>query len=122
MRPIIILLIAAAVATTIGASHGEARTLTLSQPDRQMCRSKGGHEGRAPFGAPICIPAFTDSGKVCSSEADCQGRCLSEAPENWQAVASGTPAVGHCESEKTMFGCHANVENGKLAEVYGCED
>jgi hypothetical protein len=94
----------------------------LSKSEAQVCLSRGGHESRAPFGTPICQIPYADAGKACSGGANCQGRCLSDAPDHPQSVAIGMPVAGRCEAESSTFGCHARVENGKLAEEYICED
>ena len=94
----------------------------LSLTDKSICEKSGGHESREPFGAPICVPAFKDGGKACVRKADCEGRCLSDAPDNYKQFTIGSPVSGQCEREATMFGCHANVEEGKLTQAYFCED
>jgi len=88
----------------------------------RQCLADEGRESRTPFGTPICQISFKDGGKRCSGKSDCMGRCLSNAPENWQVVPIGTSVAGFCESEKSTFGCHANVQGGVLAESYFCED
>ncbi|MFM5918225.1 MAG: hypothetical protein ACKOOL_11930 [Novosphingobium sp.] len=104
-----------------GSCERPSRWPRMSLTDKSVCEKSGGHEGREPFGAPICVPAFKDGGKTCLRKADCEGRCLSDAPDNYKQFTTGSPVTGQCESEATMFGCHANVEEGKLTEDYFCE-
>ncbi|HEY1606521.1 MAG TPA: hypothetical protein VGF77_13090 [Allosphingosinicella sp.] len=112
---------AAALLALVGGCDLHRRP-TLSKNEQQLCISRGGHESRGGFGEPICQVHFADAGKVCTGKADCQGQCLSDAPDNSQNVPVGTPVVGHCAAESNTFGCYAPVENGKLAEEYGCVD
>jgi hypothetical protein len=109
---------------TVGTADCVPKSLPkLSAVEAQECRRSGGYESRAPFGGPFCQADYPDGGKTCSGKTDCLGRCLSNPPEgNIFAVPIGTPAVGHCEAQKETFGCHANVEGGKLAETYWCSD
>jgi len=103
-------------------SCAEKRRKVLSAVEAQQCRAQGGYESRAPFGTPICQIRYADAGKTCTGKADCFGRCLSDAPDNASALAVGTSVAGRCEAAKQTFGCHARVEDGKLAEPYYCED
>lgn len=110
-----------AFALTLANCAG-ARQSGLSAPDLAQCRSSGGYESVSPFGFPFCQRDYADGGKVCQSKSDCTGRCLSEAPENAGTVAVGSVVAGRCEPQKSTFGCHGRIENGKLAEPYFCED
>ena len=110
-----------AFALTLANCAG-ARHWGLSAPDLAQCRSGGGYESSSPFGSPICQKDYADGGKVCRSRTDCTGRCLSDAPENAGAVAVGSVVTGRCEPQRSTFGCHGEVENGKLAEPYICDD
>ncbi|GAA0335653.1 hypothetical protein GCM10009087_52650 [Sphingomonas oligophenolica] len=98
------------------------RPPTLAEDEARVCLERGGHQSRAPFGPPVCQLPYADAGKACSGKADCRGECLSDAPEHANIVAIGTPVAGRCEAGTNTFGCYARVENGKLAERYGCTD
>lgn len=110
---------ALAIAMTNCAGTGQTR---LSPSDLAQCSSSGGYESVAPFGPPFCQIDYTDGGKVCQSKSDCTGRCLSDAPEIAGTVAVGSVVTGRCEPQRSTFGCHGRVENGRLAEPYICAD
>jgi hypothetical protein len=104
--------------SALGCTQPYQAKLTGAQ--RRQCQADGGFESRSPFGGPFCQFRYSDGGKVCRGKADCSGQCLSDPPENPQGVEVGTPIAGRCEAERSTFGCHARVEDGKLAEVYTC--
>lgn len=112
-----IIVFAFTLANCAGVRHSR-----LSSSDLAQCRSSGGYESVSPFESSICQKDYADGGKLCQSTSDCTGRCLSEAPENAAVVAVGSVVIGRCEPHQSTFGCHARVENGKLAEPYICED
>lgn len=115
------MLVAAASAATLSSCDLHRRP-TLSKEEASSCVGQGGRESRAPFGTPICQILYRDAGKTCSGKADCQGQCLSDAPERANSVRIGTPVAGKCEAETSTFGCYGKVEDGKLAEAYACVD
>jgi len=106
-----------------GCAHAHLPYAHLSAAQAKQCRADGGYESRGGFGEPICQVRYADGGKPCLNKSDCLGRCISDAPDgDMRAVAAGTPVSGHCAAEKEIFGCYANVEDGKLVEGYFCDD
>ena len=87
-----------------------------------VCRVPGEYQSVSPFGYPICQKDYADAGKPCRGEADCEGRCLGEVPEDVRSVRVGDPLAGRCEAQRSTFGCHGHVEDGKLARPFICED
>lgn len=116
------LMLVAAISVATLSSCDLHRRPTLSKEEASSCAGQGGRESRAPFGMPICQISYRDAGKTCSGKADCQGQCLSDAPEQAHSVRIGTPVAGKCAAETSTFGCYGKVEDGKLAEAYACVD
>lgn len=104
------------------ASCADPRERGLNPAERTACRASGGYESVSAFGFPICQIDYADAGNVCSSASDCTGRCLAEAPTEPLVGRIGTEAEGRCEPRRYTPGCHALVENGKLATPYICDD
>ena len=104
-----------ALASCATGPHGK-----LPKAQVLACRAEGGFESRSAFGFPLCQVAYADGGKTCSGQHDCQGRCLSDTPEQSRSI--GAPAVGQCQAHHYEPGCHAVVEGGKLATQDFCED
>ena len=82
--------------------------------DEQACRAAGHEWGR--FGAIAylcnlysCAERTRDGGKPCSSEAECQHHCVTEAP-----AVIGAPASGRCTAVVTSFGCFTYVDGGRI--------
>lgn len=92
----------------------------LPKAELQRCLAEGGYASRAPFGTPFCQFKYADAGKSCRGKSDCFGQCLSEAPSDWNSTAVGNLVEGRCEAVHQTFGCHARVQDGRLATPYTC--
>jgi hypothetical protein len=96
----------------------EARADALKNIDRATCASVGGKvEGIGIFGIPACVQYYSDGGKSCRDQSECQGLCFS--PE---ILERGTESAGTCQSsEHDSFGCISRIEDGKVADSM-CQD
>jgi hypothetical protein len=68
---------------------------------------------RGLMGEKMCVTPYPDAGKACSDRSDCAGRCIAD----YAAVkgqTSGSPAVGKCQADDALFGCYAEVRQGRL--------
>ena len=77
------------------------------------CAARGGEMrpvGRAQ--SMQCVVAYADAGKRCTTGSDCQGDCRVETAP---FPPAGTEASGRCQADSQPFGCHAKVENGRVA-------
>lgn len=75
---------------------------------KKQCTALGGRLQQAGrMGRYACYAQYSDGGKVCSDDADCQGDCraVGDAP-------MGQRATGQCTASNNPFGCYARVENG----------
>jgi len=98
--------------------HGCAPDLNMqgTGPTRQVsaCAQSGGFlDARGRRQTVLCVHPYSDAGKACSSRADCQGRCIADRPAEGGLPAMGAPVAGHCQADDKLFGCFAEVENGK---------
>jgi hypothetical protein len=109
---------------TAVASCTETQRPDPSTAEVRGCIAQGGYQSRGPFGEQFCQFRYSDGGKNCTGKADCQGECLSFAPDDMPlgTIPAGTLVAGHCAAERSVFGCYGLVEHGKLVDGYGCFD
>jgi hypothetical protein len=105
------------IAAALSGSCATHRSPRLSDSEAAACKAKGGYESKGGFGEPFCQFRYSDGGKVCTGKADCQGSCLTD-----DQAPAGTPVVGHCTAEQSVFGCYGDVEAGKAVDDFGCAD
>lgn len=83
---------------------------------RVACLAEGGCWGTwglAP--GPSCNCPTSDAGETCTTEADCQGRCLADS------VDGVCPDEGTCSDMERVFGCHCFLDDG-MDEAEMCVD
>jgi hypothetical protein len=68
---------------------------------------------RGLAGERMCVTPYPDAGKACSDRSDCTGRCIADY-EAVKGQTSGSPAVGKCQADDALFGCYAEVAQGRL--------
>jgi hypothetical protein len=69
------------------------------------------------FGIPACVTYYSDGGKACGDDSQCEGHCF--LPD---VLEQGQRATGICErSEHDSFGCFSRIERGLVA-VTMCQD
>ena len=86
-------------------------------PTRQVsaCAQSGGFlDARGRRQSVMCVHPYSDAGKACSSRADCQGKCIAERAPDGGLPATGLAAAGRCQADDKLFGCYAEVDNGKV--------
>lgn len=85
----------------------DADPARVAAADRQ-CTALGGRLQQAGrMGRYACYAQYSDGGKLCSDDADCQGECRAA-----DDPSSGQKAKGRCTADNVPFGCYAKVENG----------
>ncbi len=82
-------------------------------PAMRSCAASGGFlDARGRRQTLMCVHRFSDAGKSCTTKSDCSGKCLAEPDENG-LPAPGTAASGRCQADNRLFGCHAEIVDGK---------
>ncbi len=64
-----------------------------------------------------CVVRFSDGGKTCFDNANCQGKCYSTGR---QLEGSGKP-YGQCAVDSNPFGCRSEMNQG-VASPTLCRD
>ena len=85
----------------------------------QACTVKGGaflKQGR--LGCYQCVVSYTDAGKICQGNADCQGQCINTGEF---IAANAKTQSGQCASDSSAFGCYQTIEKG-MAQPAICVD
>lgn len=104
--------------TRLPAASGtyEKITFTRKRATRAgatKCEAAGGRvEPGGMLGHDLCVQTYPDAGKACMSASDCIGRCLL-APGSSDDVDQ-TSDDGICQTTDSPFGCHADVDSGKV--------
>ena len=80
----------------------------------QACNAAGGQWARHGVldhlcGIYSCAERTKDGGKPCSSRAECEHLCVTEAP-----ARIGADAAGKCTAVKTSYGCFTHVDAGRI--------
>jgi hypothetical protein len=88
---------------------GEMRENALKKIDVAACVRKGGYiDGAGLFGLPFCKFDYSDGGKLCSDDSDCQGKCTIEygrTPEQTKP---------RCTYDNSWDGCYSEVVKGEV--------
>jgi hypothetical protein len=95
-----------------GGEKGENQSYNrdMGAEDRAACLAEGGTvQRRGMLGMEQCVHAYADAGKQCSDSAQCQGKCVGSAG----AVSPDKAASGTCQADDRLYGCYAEVRNGK---------
>lgn len=83
-------------------------------PEALSCARTGGSlDKRGRRGDLMCVHAYGDAGKPCASRKDCRGRCLA-ASNGGGLPKVGEAAAGMCQADDKLFGCFAELEQGKV--------
>ncbi len=101
-------------------ADGEAGKNAFADIDVEACVAKGGEvrlEGLRQL--PVCVVSYPDAGKVCTDSSECKGRCL--ASEEITDYSASGDVKGRCEADNSVFGCTAEIKNGK-ADIATCVD
>ena len=80
------------------------------------CASSGGT--LAPRGKKqeaVCVHPYPDAGKSCSSSSQCGGRCIAKVNADGSLPKIGESAAGMCQADDKLFGCFAELKNGKVS-------
>lgn len=111
----LLLLLLAPLAALPGGCAPDMR-MAGSGPSREIsaCARSGGFlDTRGRRQTLMCVHRYADAGKACASRSDCEGKCIA-APGEDGLPAAGMPVAGWCQADDRLFGCYAEVENGKV--------
>ncbi len=95
-----------------GGDMGENQSYSrdMGAADRAACEAEGGTvQRRGRLGMEQCVHAYADAGKQCTDSAQCQGKCVGSVG----AVSPDKAASGTCQADDRLYGCYAEVRNGK---------
>lgn len=102
----------APTAPPVAAAQPAASPVAAAEPTDPVaaCRARGGEiEPICRMQKPTCVIRYSDAGRACSGDADCEGRCLAK-----NAVATpGEPMAGFCQATSNPCGCNTLVEGGR---------
>ncbi len=110
------ILLGVAMLFATGACQPASMQLTGGIPtlETQRCARAGGFlDQRGRRGNLMCVHPFADAGKACASTRDCQGRCLAVS-DGGGLPGAGEAAAGRCQPDDKLFGCFAELEQGKV--------
>ena len=108
--------------TTLGSPRTTATSLVPSMPtttllprDRKSCQAQGGRWGTIGLNPrEACNLKASDAGSECSDGGECEGSCLAElSGEELDRVE----AKGRCSEYRTVVGCIALVEKGRVLRL-----
>ena len=87
------------------------RAVQRVEIDEPACHAAGGRiKGVGMLGLPACVVPYADAGKACRDKSDCQGRCIVVEAH----AVEGTPVAGTCQPDDHLFGCWAEVVDGRV--------
>ncbi|MDF2638302.1 MAG: hypothetical protein K0R64_1286 [Novosphingobium lindaniclasticum] len=96
--------------TAQNQSYDDGLGRDMNAADRAACEAAGGTvQRRGRLGMEQCVHAYADAGKQCTDSAQCQGKCVGSAG----AVSPDKAASGICQADDRLYGCYAEVRNGK---------
>ena len=85
----------------------------MPQPDAAACQAQGGmldRRGRAQ--TLMCVHPYPDAGQQCTDNQQCTGKCVT-APDD----GPDGQIVGTCQADDALFGCYAEVVDGKAVRA-----
>ena len=104
--------------TTAPAAVGTYEKITFkskraTRAETARCEAVGGSVERGGMlGHDQCVQTYADAGMSCMSATECIGRCLLSA-DSEDDVDQMTDD-GICQATDSPFGCHAEVDDGKV--------
>jgi hypothetical protein len=100
----------------VGGEKGQNQSYSrdMGTADRAACEAEGGSvQRRGMLGMEQCVHAYADAGKQCTDSSQCQGKCVGSAG----AVSPDKPASGTCQADDRLYGCYAEVRQGKAVNA-----
>lgn len=58
----------------------------------------------------MCVHPYADAGTACTDNQQCDGKCVTAASDE---TATDGEIVGQCQADDALFGCFAEVVDGK---------
>lgn len=81
--------------------------------DAAACEAAGGFlDRRGMIQQLICVHPYADAGKSCTDNQQCDGKCI--APVD---AGPDGEIVGQCQADDALFGCYAEVVDGKAVRA-----
>lgn len=91
----------------------DAQTSSSVSIDSDACTAAGGFlDRRGRANTLMCVHPYADSGKQCTDNQQCDGKCVA-APDD----GPDGEVVGTCQADDALFGCYAEVVDGKLVRA-----
>lgn len=97
-----------------GCAPRDTIQMTPGLPSTQLraCAAAGGFIAqRGKGGRAMCVHPYADAGKACRTKTDCLGRCIADKADG--LPQAGEAVAGRCEPDDKLFGCYAEVHDGK---------
>lgn len=84
-------------------------------PDAAACEAAGGFlDRRGMIQDLICVHPYADAGKACTDNQQCDGKCVTN---DMEPGAEDGSIVGQCQADDALFGCYAEVVDGKAVRA-----
>ncbi|HEX2793708.1 MAG TPA: hypothetical protein VHN58_04695 [Croceicoccus sp.] len=81
--------------------------------DAGTCNAAGGFlDRRGRMQSEICVHPYADAGKACRDSQECDGKCVTGAQAEPGEAVDGQ-LVGQCQADDALFGCYAEIVDGK---------
>lgn len=81
--------------------------------DGDACTAAGGFlDRRGRANTLMCVHPYADAGEQCTDNQQCDGKCVA-APDD----GPDGEVVGTCQADDALFGCYAEVVDGKLVRA-----
>jgi hypothetical protein len=110
----VVLMLAAGCRATPSPPRSQAYLESLRQIDKASCRAKGGSiRDVCILQLPACVAPYSDGGRRCSDNSQCQGKCLAQLDH---APKLGERVNGRCELDDDPCGCKIEVIQGAVGD------
>lgn len=87
----------------------------MTQEERAACAKRGGRV-QSTGDDDVCLVPFSDGGKRCTDNMQCEGACIYASGER-----TGSPPFfgvsGECQRQNLQLGCYGEVNNGTVGEI-----
>lgn len=91
-------------------------TMAPDTPTAQSCAAQGAFlDHRGMFGTAMCVRSFPDAGADCLDKSDCEGLCIIR-DDALDTHPLGSQAIGQCQADDALFGCFAEVRDGRVQQ------
>lgn len=90
----------------------------FDEAEKAACEADGGsYEIGGLGGQYYCVRTYSDGGKTCFDERDCEGICIASNQADFDPAGQSGAQWGKCSYTDSPFGCYAEVRNGVARPV-----